>query len=113
MSLRFEEVVCVVVVMLEELPVELHLSLVTLPSLEQFGYFEILIVADGLPDLPRVVVVCGLVGVHVDYVQEGGHVERKLVRILDGRHVDLHDCLGVLLDLAPHGELVEQKILVE
>ena len=97
--------------MFEELPVELHLSLIAAAGPEQIESLEPSAVVYNLSELPGFGVKRGLVGVHVaeDYVEQGGHVERYLVGTLHGGQGCLHHGLVVLLDFAFHVELVEQK----
>ena len=94
--------------MVEELPVNLHLSLIASACPEQIIS---LAVGDHLVDLPFNGVKRGLVGVHVaeDYIEQGGHVERYLVGTLHGVQVRLHHGLVVLLDFTLQVEPLEQK----
>ena len=94
--------------MVEELPVNLHLSLIASACPEQIIS---LAVGDNLADFPGDWIERGLVGVHVaeDYVEQGGHVERYLVGTLHGGQGRLHHDLVVLLNFTLQVELVEQK----
>merc|ERR1712110_718209 len=96
----------------ELLSVDLELSLVAAASTDNFESSETLAIGFNLQVLTWVMVDSHHVLVHVavDLVQEGGHVERHLVRFLVGCKQGLHDGLFVLLDLTFHGELVEQNI---
>merc|ERR1712001_562401 len=93
------------------LSVDLELPLVTVGS-DNLESLEELAIGFHLEVLARVVVDSHHVLVHVavDLVQEGGQVERHLVRLLVGGQQGLHHGLVVLLDLALDVELVEQNI---
>ena len=95
----------------ELLPVDLQLSLVTRPSGDNIKSSPLPVVDGDLQFLVRPVDNSHLELVHdaVDLVQEGGHVERHLVRNLIGGQKGLHGGLGALFDLALHVELVEQN----
>merc|ERR1712110_775268 len=95
----------------ELLSVDLELSLVAVASPNNFESSETLAIGFNLQVLTWVMVDSHHVLVHVavDLVQEGGHVERHLVRLLVGCKQGLHDGLFVLLDvdLKLSGSLVE------